>query len=64
LGGHRAEYAREHLRAASAQARNPDLVIWFGESTHSYWVASSAGLTEASDVGALLILLNPAPDLV
>ncbi|WP_309232685.1 MULTISPECIES: hypothetical protein [Nocardiopsis] len=64
MGGHRAEYAREHLRAASAQAHNPRLVIWFGEATHSYWVATPAGLTESPDIGALLILLDPAPDLV
>lgn len=64
MGGHRAEYAREHLRAASAQDHNPHLVIWFGEATHSYWVAAPAGLIEVPDVGALLILLSPVPDPV
>ncbi|WP_026127375.1 hypothetical protein [Nocardiopsis lucentensis] len=59
IGGHRAEFAREHLRAASVQARYPHLVVWFGESTQSYWVAGSGGLTEAPNLGALLLLVGP-----
>lgn len=46
LGGHRSEYAAEHARAAAAQARHPHLIVWFGESTGSFWVASSTGLAE------------------
>ena len=61
LGGHRAEYAREHLRAASLQRRNPHLVVWFGESTMSYWVATPTGLTEARDPDLLVAFLALAP---
>ncbi|MFE1397236.1 hypothetical protein ACFW53_04770 [Nocardiopsis dassonvillei] len=63
LGGHRSEFAREHTRAAALQARHPHLVIWFGEATLSYWVASPAGLTEAPDIGTLARLLDPVPAL-
>ncbi|GHC81840.1 hypothetical protein GCM10007079_22250 [Nocardiopsis terrae] len=62
LGGHRREFAREHLRAAALQARNPHRLIWFGESTQSYWVADARGLTEAADSGSLLVLLDPCPE--
>jgi hypothetical protein len=55
LGGHRAEFAREHLRAASVQARHPHLVVWFGEATQSYWVADLTGLTQVTDIGALVL---------
>ncbi|MFI6576359.1 hypothetical protein ACIBFB_11190 [Nocardiopsis sp. NPDC050513] len=58
LGGHRAEFAREHLRAASVQSRYPHLAVWFGESTLSYWVAGPDGLTEAPNLGALLLLVG------
>ncbi|WP_160050520.1 hypothetical protein [Nocardiopsis sp. FR4] len=64
LGGHRAEFAREHARAADLQRYNPHLLIWFGEATLSYWVASSTGLSEAPEPGDVLLLLDPAPDLV
>jgi|SRR5690625_1914154 len=47
LGGHRAEFSAEHHNAAVLQARHRGLIIFFGESTQSYWVASAAGLTEA-----------------
>ncbi|NKZ01339.1 hypothetical protein [Nocardiopsis alborubida] len=59
LGGHLAEYQREHALAAAFQARNRHLVIWYGERTGSYWVASSTGLTEVPDIGTLARLLTP-----
>ncbi|CAL9387505.1 hypothetical protein SUDANB121_01196 [Nocardiopsis dassonvillei] len=59
LGGHRAEYLREHRRAATLQVRHPHLVIWFGEATGSYWVASFAGLAEVPDTDTLTRLLGP-----
>jgi hypothetical protein len=59
LGGHRAEYAREHTHAARVQARNPHLVIWYGEQTGSYWVASSTGLAEVLDARTLTRLPHP-----
>ncbi|MFL1446647.1 hypothetical protein, partial [Nocardiopsis protaetiae] len=59
LGGHRAEFLREHRHAATLQARYPHLVIWFGEATGSYWVASAAGLTEVPDRATLTRLLAP-----
>lgn len=49
LGGHLAEYRSEHVLAAAVQARNPHLIIWYGERTGSYWVASSTGLAEVPD---------------
>jgi hypothetical protein len=61
LGGHLSEYQREHAFAAAFQARNRHLVIWYGEKTGSYWVASSTGLTEVSDVETLERLLAPGP---
>ncbi|MEU3016271.1 MULTISPECIES: hypothetical protein [unclassified Nocardiopsis] len=54
LGGHRAEFTAEHARAALLQQRHRDLVIYFGESTQSYWVASATGLHEAGDWDHLL----------
>lgn len=62
LGGHRSEFAREHLRAAELQALNPHLVLWFGEATQSYWVATASGLTEARTIGDLLPLVDPLPE--
>jgi hypothetical protein len=59
LGGHRAEFAVEHAQAAAIQARNRHLVIWWGEATQSFWIATPAGLTEAADVDALLLALRP-----
>ncbi|MCY9783137.1 hypothetical protein KIK06_04435 [Nocardiopsis sp. EMB25] len=61
FGGHRAEFAREHLRAASLQARNPHLLIWFGESTLSYWIAGPTGLAEASGPDSLTRILEHVP---
>ncbi|WP_028648231.1 hypothetical protein [Nocardiopsis sp. CNT312] len=61
-GGHRDEYRREHAWAADLQARNRHLVIWYGERTGSYWVASSTGLAEVPDAATLEWVL--APDLV
>lgn len=61
LGGQRCEFAREHLIAAEVQADNQHLLLWFGESTQSYWVASAEGLREARTVGDLLLLVDPAP---
>jgi hypothetical protein len=57
LGGHRSEFAREHARAAAVQDRHRNLVIWFGEQTLSYWVASADGLTEVLDLEASGLLL-------
>jgi hypothetical protein len=62
LGGHRSEFAREHTRAATLQARHPHLLIWFGESTMSYWVASPVGLIEALDSNTLLLALRSHAD--
>lgn len=59
LGGHRAEYQREHALAATLQRHNPHLIVWFGESTGSYWVASSTGLAEVPDTATLDRLLAP-----
>ncbi|WP_026127667.1 hypothetical protein [Nocardiopsis lucentensis] len=61
LGGHRAEFAPEHALAATVQDRHPHLVVWYGEETGSYWVASSTGLAEVPDAGTLTRLLDPAP---
>ncbi|PDP87006.1 hypothetical protein CQJ94_14440 [Glycomyces fuscus] len=61
LGGHRSEFAREHARAAALQRHNPHLLIWFGESTMSYWVASPVGLTEVSEAEVLLLFADPVP---
>ncbi|MCK9869489.1 hypothetical protein MRI28_07455 [Nocardiopsis dassonvillei] len=57
------QFASEHTRAAALQDRHPHPVIWFGESTMSYWVASPTGLTEVPDIGTLARLLDPAPAL-
>ncbi|GHD15886.1 hypothetical protein GCM10007147_03780 [Nocardiopsis kunsanensis] len=54
LGGHRAEFSTEHTRAAMLQARHRGLIIFFGEATQSYWVASAAGLAEARTWDGLL----------
>ena len=61
MGGHRAEFTREHTRAAALQKGNPHLVIWFGEATGSYWVASRRGLIEARTADELLLLLETVP---
>lgn len=54
LGGHRAEFSTEHTRAALLQREYRNLIIYFGEATQSYWVASSKGLYEAGDWDGLL----------
>ncbi|MFW6641408.1 hypothetical protein ACOALZ_15355 [Nocardiopsis algeriensis] len=59
LGGRRSEFAEEHANAAKLQARHRNLVIWFGEATQSYWVATSHGLVEGRDIDALLLALWP-----
>ena len=61
LGGHLAEYRDEHAFAASVQAQNRHLIIWYGEKTGSYWVASSTGLAEVPDAQTLTRLLTPEP---
>ena len=61
LGGHKAEYRDEHAFAASVQARNRHLIIWYGERTGSFWVASSTGLAEVPDGETLIRLLTPEP---
>lgn len=61
LGGQKCEFAREHRIAAEIQADNPHSVLWFGEATQSYWVASADGLQEARTLGGLLLLVDPAP---
>ena len=57
LGGHRSEFSTEHHNAAVLQARNRGLIVFFGEATQSYWVASAVGLTEARTWDELLALL-------
>lgn len=54
LGGHRTEFAPEHRQAARLQARNPHLMIFFGEATQSFWVASTSGMVEARTFDDLL----------
>ncbi|WP_285730440.1 hypothetical protein [Nocardiopsis sp. ATB16-24] len=61
LGGHKAEYRDEHAFAAAVQARNRHLIVWYGERTGSYWVASSTGLAEVPDAATLQRLLNGVP---
>ncbi|MFE1078121.1 hypothetical protein ACFYOC_02215 [Nocardiopsis alba] len=57
LGGHRAEFAHEHDQAARIQAHHPGVVVWFGEATQSFWVATSTGMMEAETLDHLLALL-------
>src|SRR5699024_2628662 len=57
LGGHRAEFATEHSQAAQVQAQHRNYVIWFGESTQSFWVASSTEMVEAKTLDGLLAYL-------
>ncbi|GAA1464400.1 hypothetical protein GCM10009603_40940 [Nocardiopsis exhalans] len=61
IGGHRTEFEKEHRQAAALQALNPHLLVWWGEHSQSYWVATSEGLTEATNPGHLLSLLDPCP---
>ena len=63
LGGHLAEYRTEHALAATLQDRNPHLIIWYGERTGSYWIASPTGLTEVTDAPTLTRLLPPLVEL-
>ncbi|ASU59148.1 hypothetical protein [Nocardiopsis dassonvillei] len=53
----------EHISTAALQGRHSHLIIWFGESTMSYWVASPTGLTEVPDIGTPAHLLDPEPTL-
>ena len=62
LGGHRAEFALEHQQAAALQARHRHLLIWWGEATQSFWIATPSGLIEARDVDELLLKLWPHTD--
>lgn len=57
LGGHRAEFAAEHTRAAQVQAQHRNYVIWFGEATQSFWVASTAGMAETKTLDELMAYL-------
>lgn len=57
LGGHRAEFAPEHAQAAAVQARHPDLIVYYGEATQSFWAITFTGLLEAPDTDALLLAL-------
>lgn len=69
LGGHRSEFVHEHHQAAQLQACHPRLLIYYGEATQSFWVASPAGLSEAGPFDELLVhlwnmagLSRPAPE--
>ena len=62
LGGHRAEFALEHAQAAALQARHPHLLVYFGEATQSFWIATPSGLVEARGVDELLLKLWPHTD--
>lgn len=62
LGGHRSEFSLEHAQAAQVQARNRHLLIYFGEATQSFWIATPSGLIEARDVDDLLLKLWPHTD--
>ncbi|CAL9612934.1 hypothetical protein SUDANB121_05690 [Nocardiopsis dassonvillei] len=55
LGGHRTEFAPEHARAAAVQAQHPDLIVYYGEATQSFWAITPTGLLEAPDTNALLL---------
>lgn len=54
LGGHRAEFALEHQQAVTLQARHRGLLVWWGEATQSFWVASATGMYEAKTYDDLL----------
>ncbi|WP_026126994.1 hypothetical protein [Nocardiopsis xinjiangensis] len=41
---------------------NRHLVIWWGENTQSFWIATPVGLEEAADVDTLLLKLWPHTD--
>lgn len=62
LGGHRSEFAREHAQAARIQSRYRHVIIWWGEATGSFWIATPFGLEEAPDIDALLLKLWPHTD--
>ncbi|MFD0773082.1 hypothetical protein ACFQZ2_03995, partial [Streptomonospora algeriensis] len=54
-GGHTAEFAAEHHKAAAIRAQYGRLaVVWFGEATQSYWALTPTGLVEAPDTDTLL----------
>ncbi|MFV2197430.1 hypothetical protein [Nocardiopsis sp. LOL_012] len=56
-GGRRAEFAREHTRAAAIQVRYPGCIVYFGEATQSYWAVTRSGLVEARHIDGLLLEL-------
>lgn len=55
--GRTSEFTPEHRTAAAIQARHPHAVVWFGESTQSYWSATPTALTEAPDPDTPLLNL-------
>ncbi|MFW6639925.1 hypothetical protein ACOALZ_07745 [Nocardiopsis algeriensis] len=59
LGGHRAEYSREHTQAAALQRQYRHLIVYYGEATQSFWAITPAGLVEGCDIDALLLALWP-----
>lgn len=56
-GGHRREFRHEHEQAAAVQARQPMLLVWYGEYTQSYWVATSSWMSSADTVDDLLVTI-------
>lgn len=57
LGGHRSEFAREHHQAAVLQSRHKGVLVWWGEATQSFWVASATGMYGAKSYDDLLAYL-------
>lgn len=64
LGGHRSEFAYEHHQAAQLQACHPRLLIYFGEATQSFWVASPSEMVEARSFDELLVHLWDRAQLI
>lgn len=60
--GRSTEFIGEHWQAASLQRRFPQVLIWFGEHTQSYWAATTGGLREARDADTLLLVIWPYLD--
>lgn len=52
-GGQRMEFASEHAEAKRVQALNPGVLVWYGETTQSYWIATASGLSEVENIEAL-----------
>ncbi|SIO90761.1 hypothetical protein BQ8420_28315 [Nocardiopsis sp. JB363] len=44
----------EHQQAVTLQARHRGLLVWWGEATQSFWVASATGMYEAKTYDDLL----------